>query len=326
MLVVPAFARDNFDKSAWELRDKRVFRIESASSRRLRPDRRGRNGGTRARGRRLADPPPLPVRGRSLRGVSTRGPPPRRGDDEPRSGGRGSPPGKARRSTDSGSPHPASLPNSISPDLKRPPFRVPSISGARAGTPPGVFAPAGIGSPDLRPPGISLRRAARGVRRTVWAGVRSLRLFRFAAFRAVELRVLAPEGEAVFRRREGEEGREWTLALDGADPTATDAGAVEGPALRTELDGRREPRRGRTSRRKAPAGPSPFAKKESEGFEEPAETGPESVRFTVLANGEAQALRTDDERTLLLTAAGWEEIARPVHRRARAGSLPPGSA
>ena len=100
------------------------------------------------------------------------------------------------------------------------------LFGGESRTPPGVFARV-ESDPLVFVVGKPLFDALREGAETELANLRSLDLFRFAGFQAVTLLVRGPDGEAVFQRREGEEGREWTMEADASLPLVVDTVAVE---------------------------------------------------------------------------------------------------
>ncbi len=300
LLVVSAFARDNFDLSAWDLRDKRVFRLDAPAARRL---RLATDDGTtveiaRQQGawnilrpyRFAADPYETSQFAARLLDAEMAGlaPDPDEAEDDPF--GLGSPRLRADLDLVVG-PQEEALSSTIH-------------FGGESRTPPGVFARLEpdplvfvVGKPFFE----SLREAAA----TEMAGLRSLDLFRFAGFQAVTLRVQGPEGETLFRRRDGEEGREWTLEAGGAPPVVVDTVAVEDLVYRlnsTEAEDLADETLPDTG-----AAWSIAVTETSDDGAPPIE--PETVRFSVSATGRVRALRAGDERTLTLAVGAWEELA-----------------
>ena len=177
--------------------------------------------------------------------------------------------------------------------------------GGESRTPPGVFAR--LETDPLvfvarKPLFDALREAAE----TGLASVRSLDLFRFAAFRTIALRFTTPDGETAFHRREGEEGREWTMERGGAAPLVVDTVAVED--LLYELNSTEADDVGEASLSGDGAVWTIAVTEEIEDGGDTMEMEPETVHLTVSEDGEVRALRADDERTLVLSADIWKAI------------------
>ena len=156
------------------------------------------------------------------------------------------------------------------------------------------------------------------------AAVRSLRLFRFAAWKAVELRLAGPDGESVFRRREAADGeREWVRESAAGAATPADSEAVEDFLYRlNSTDGEEIVAApalpgvpARTGRRDPgpPADPVltiTVAEEDDADREGTAQTAGrrETVRFRTPEDGPPTALREGDERALRLTGEAMDEI------------------
>ena len=150
------------------------------------------------------------------------------------------------------------------------------------------------------------------------AEVHSLRLFRFAAWKAVELRLAGPEGESVFRRRENEDGeREWTRETETGAPTPADSEAVEDLLYRLNSTDAEEV--AADSPGAAADLPGAFATTitvteegnadGADGSGTPPTAGRiEIVRFGTPEDGPAAALREGDDRALRLSGEAVEEI------------------
>ena len=298
ILVTSAFARDNFDKSAWDLRDKRVFRLETPAARRLRLTTgegqavevaREEGLWTIVRPYRLAADPYEASQFAS-----------RLLDAE-----------MAGLAADAGAagedPFGLNSPR-LSAELElvfgaQEQVAAQTIQfGGESRTPPGVFARV-ESDPLVFVVGKSLFDALREGAESELASLRSLDLFRFAGFQAVTLLVRGPDGEAVFQRREGEEGREWTMEADASLPLVVDTVAVEDLLYKlnsTEADDLGE------EQLPGDGAAWTLAVTEARGDSEASE--PETVQLTVSASGEVQALRAGDERALVLSAEAWSEI------------------
>ena len=301
VLVTSAFARDNLDRSAWDLRDKRVFRLEMPAARRLRVTAGGDPAVEVAREagvwnilrpyRFAADPYEASRFASRLLDAEMAGvaPAPDEGEEDPF--GLASPRLTAELDLVAG-PQEEAVSRTVH-------------FGGESRTPPGVFAR--LEADPLvfvarKPLFDALREAAE----TGLASLRSLDLFRFAAFRTVALRFTTPDGETAFQRREGEEGREWTMERGGAAPVVVDTVAVED--LLYELNSTEAVGVGEAS---LPGDGAVWTIAVTEEIEEggdTSETAPETVRLSVSADGEVRALRAGDERTLVVSADTWKAI------------------
>ena len=301
VLVTSAFARAGFDRSAWDLRDKRVFRSDMPAARRLRVST---GGGTtveiaREEGvwnilrpyRFAADPYEASQFASELLDAQMAGvaPEPDEGEEDPF--GLASPRLTAELDLVAGPQEEA-----ISRTL---------LFGGESRTPPGVFARLGA-DPLVFVVRKQLFEALRDAAETDLASVRSLDLFRFAAFRTVALQFLTPDGETAFHRREGEEGWEWTVESGDATPAVVDTVAVED--LLYELNSTEAGSVGEASLPDDGAAWTIAVTEEVEGGGETRETAPETVRLTVSTSGEVRALRAGDDRTLVLSGDAWKAI------------------
>ena len=301
VLVTSGFARDNFDRSAWDLRDKRVFRLDMPAARRLRVGTGGETAVELAREegvwnilrpyRFAADPYEASQFASELLDAEMAG---------------------IARAPDEAEADPFGLASprlTAELDLVAGPQEE-AVSrtvhfGRESRTPPGVFAR--LGTDPLvfvarKPLFAALQEAAE----TGMASLRSLELFRFAAFRTVALRFTAPDGETTFHRREGEEGREWTMESGDAAPVVVDTVAVED--LLYELNSTEAESVGEAS---LPGDGAAWTIAVTEEIEEGGETGetePETVHLTVAGDGEVRALRAGDDRTLVLSGDAWKAI------------------
>lgn len=355
VVIVPAWTKDNFDRSAWDLRDKRVFRFDTAGITGLRL-RAGdeeaaleREGGEWwiVRPFRFAadsyDASRLAAKVREAEMTGLAPAEPEAPESDPGSAGNGArfglaPPRlTASFTVESPSPDDNEVPDEDEApdnDAAADDNEVPGSDGAAPGGPEAGVRTATIhfGGESAAPPGVfarvesdpavfvvgeSLFDELLGSARDRLAAVRSLRLFRFAAWKAVELRLEDPDGESIFRRRENGEGeREWVReSADGAPTPAdseVDSEAVEDLLYRlNSTDGEEIVA--------APALPGPpgarfltiTVAEEDDPYGE--ETSPtagrvETVRFRTPANGPPTALREGDERALRLTGEAMEEI------------------
>ena len=301
VLVTSAYSRDNFDKSAWDLRDKRLFRLDTPAARRLRLT--SGDGTTvevaREQGvwnilrpyRFAADPYGASQFASRLLDAELTGLAPAADEAEDDVFGVASP-----RLT-------AELDIVVGPQEE-------AVSrtihfGGESRTPPGVFARVGTDPPVLvvgKPLFDALHEAAG----TGMADLRSLDLFRFAAFRSVTLVIRNPESDLTFQRRGGEEGREWTLTAGGGPATVVDTVAVED--LLYKLNSAEAESVGDES---LPEDGSVWTIAVTEDLEEERESEaavPETVRLSVAESGEVRALRADDERTLVIPVDVWGEV------------------
>ena len=301
VLVTSAFTRDNFDQSAWDLRDKRVFRLDAPAARRLRLTTG--EGATVELAREAglwrivhpyqfaADPYEASRFASQLLDAEMAGLAPDTAEGTGDSFGLGAPRLRVGLSLAVG-PQEEEISRTIQ-------------FGGESRNPPGVFARV---EPDplVFVVGKSLFDALREGAETELAKLRSLDLFRFAGFQAVTLQLRGPDGEAVFQRREGEEGREWTMETDGSLPLVVDTAAVEDLLYKlnsTDAEGLGE--------RQLPSGGAAwtFAVTEASGDSETTTARePETVRLTVSESGAVQALRAGDERTLVLSGEAWGEL------------------
>ncbi len=301
VLVTSAFARAGFDRSAWDLRDKRVFRLDTPAARRLRVTA-GRETAVevaREEGvwnirrpyRFAADPYEASEFASRLLDAEMAGvaPEPDEGEEDPF--GLASPRLTAELDLVAG-PQEEEVSRTVH-------------FGGESRTPPGVFARV-----ETDPLVFVVRKplfdALREAVETDLASLRSLGLFRFAAFRTVVLRFVTPDGETAFHRREGEEGRAWTMESGGGAPVVVDTVAVED--LLYELNSTEAENVGEAN---LPGDGAAWAIAVTEEIEEGGdtiETAPETVHLTVSASGEVRALRAGDDRTLVLGAEAWHEV------------------
>ena len=301
VLVTSAFARAGFDRSAWDLRDKRVFRLDLPAARRLRVTAGGATTVEIAREegvwnilrpyRFAADPYEASQFASRLLDAEMAG---------------------VAREPDGGEANPFGLASprlTVELDLAVGP-REKAVSrtvhfGGESRTPPGVFARLEA-DPLVFVAGKPLFDALREAAETDLASLRSLDLFRFAAFRTVALQFMTPDGETTFHRREGEQGREWTMESGDAAPVVVDTVAVED--LLYELNSTEAGNVGQASLPGDAAAWTIAVTEEVEESGETRETEPETVRLTVSASGEVRALRAGDDRTLVLGAEAWDQI------------------
>ena len=301
VLVTSAFARAGFDRSAWDLRDKRVFRLDMPAARRLRVTT---GGGTTVEVARedgvwnilrpyrfAADPYEASQFASRLLDAEMAGvaPEPDEGEEDPFS--LASPRLTAELDLVAG-PQEEAVSRTVH-------------FGGESRTPPGVFARLEA-DPLAFVVGKPLFDALREAAETEMADLRSLDLFRFAAFRTVALRFATPDGETTFLRRDGEEGREWTMESGGAAPVVVDTVAVED--LLYELNSTEAEDVGGASRPEDGAAWTIAVTEEIETDGATAETGPETVQLAVSAAGEVRALRAGDDRTLVIPGEAWAEI------------------
>lgn len=344
VVIVPAWTKDNFDRSAWDLRDKRVFRFDTAGITGLRLRAGDEEAALERRGgewwivrpfRFAADSYDASQLAARVREAEMTGLAPEEPESDAAGGGSAArfglaPPRlTASFTVESPSPDDNEAPGGDEAASGGDPeggVRAATIHfGGESATPPGVFARV-EGDPAVFVVGRSLFDELRESVRDRLAAVRSLRLFRFAAWKAVELRIEGPDGESVFRRRENEEGdREWVRESAAGAPTPTDpetvseadSEAVEDLLYRlNSTDGEEIVA--------APALPGPSlpgppgarfltitVAEEDDPYGE--ETSPtagrvETVRFRTPADGPPTALREGDERALRLTGEAMEEI------------------
>ncbi len=312
VLVVPAFAHDNFDRDGWDLRDRRVFRFDGVSplAHRLRLVADGeavelrRDSGVW----RIVEPFAFAADSFGASQLATR-----------------LLDARMTGLVEAGSEAAEAAEGLEAPRLVAELGVVVGEDDAAAGrtvrfggasrSPPGVFARLD-GDPTVFVVPTPLVEELSGAVAGELVAVRSLSVFGFAAFRAVELVVEGPEGLTRFERRDGDGGREWVVDVgDGTGPVVVDGVAVDdllyaltsmeaddvgGSALPAEGDawtvGVREESFG------------PDAEEEAAGPEaEAAGPRPERVRFRV-GDAEVQALRAGDARTLVIAGAAWGEF------------------
>lgn len=292
VLVVSAFSRGNFDRTAWDLSDKRLLRLESPAARRLvltvgeaTVELSREEGIWRiARPYRLAaDPFEASSLADRLLDARMLGPP----SEEPG-------------------------PTAVDPprltarlDLVIGPDETPATETIRFG--PSSASPAGVlvqrddGSIAVVDDAL-LEELEQSVADGL-ASVKSLDLFRFAAFRVTELRVEAPAETLVFGREDGDEGRTWVLEADSAEPVAVDGAAVEDLLYRLNSTQAEDV---------APADATPEGEVWTLAAREDAEYGgpasQETVTLTVGEDMTVLALRGGDEVALALPATAWPEI------------------
>ena len=253
VLVTSAFTRDNFDRSAWDLRDKRVFRLDMPAARRLRITAGAETEVEVAREegvwnirrpyRFAADPYEASEFASRLLDAAMAGvaPEPDEGEEDPF--GLASPRLTAELDLVAG-PQEEAVSRTVH-------------FGGESRTPPGVFARLEV-DPLVFVVGKPLFDALRDAAETQMAGLRSLDLFRFAAFRTVVAAVHDPR----WRNDVSPPGRRGRPGMDdaetgGAAPIVVDTVAVEDLLYRAELHrSGRGRRRGEPSRKTAPPGPS----------------------------------------------------------------------
>ncbi len=292
VLVVPAFARDNFDRAAWDFRDKRLFRLDSPAARRL---SLGSDGETVELAREdgvwrilqpfrfLADPFEAATLADQVLDARMLGP---RSEDPDSDAGFGAPRLTAELDLVTGT--------------EETPTSVTLRFGDRSDSPPGVFVRAGEG--DVAVVADALFDDLEAAVRDGLAGVRSLRVFRFAAFRALEVRIEAPGEALAFLRSDGEERREWTLEEETADPVTVDGTAVDDflYALNS-TDAEAVADAG------LPSEGDRWTLTVTEAEDGGAATS-ETVRLTVRSSGPVHALREDDARALVVARERWTEL------------------
>ena len=289
VLVVPAFARDNFARSAWDLRDQRVFRFEHPAARRLQLTAGGETVEIeRAEGRWwirrpfafAADPwAASQLASRILDAEMLGLAAPGAGEDP-----------------FAGEELRAALDLAVRPE-ERPESRTLRF-GAPSRDPLGVFARV-EGDPLVFVVAGSLRDELEAAVANGLEELRSLRLFRFAAYSAATLDLGGPEGDFAFRRRDAEAGRQWTLGDEALDRAAVEdllygLNSIEAEAIGGEA---------------LPAAEAVWTITVREESEATGELGePESVRIAVAGDGAAWALREGDARALELAPGAWAAV------------------
>lgn len=356
VVIVPAWTKDNFDRSAWDLRDKRVFRFDTAGITGLRLRAGAEEAALERRGgewwivrpfRFAADSYDASQLAARVREAEMSGLAPEEPGSDTAGGGSAArfglaPPRlTASFTVESPSPDENEAPGETEvPGGNETPGgdEAPPVEGTEAGvraatihfggesaTPPGVFARV-EGDPAVFVVGQSLFDELLGSVRDRLAAVRSLRLFRFAAWKAVELRLEGPDGaSSVFRRRENDEGeRGWVRESAEGAPTPADSEADSETDSETDSQTVEDLlyRLNSTDGEEIAAAPSlpgaPGARfltitvaEEDDPYGE--ETSPtagrvETVRFRTPADSPPTALREGDERALRLTGEAMEEI------------------
>ena len=342
VVIVPAWTKDHFDRSAWDLRDKRVFRFDTAGIGELRL-RAGDEEVVleRERGdwrivrpfRFAADSYDAAQLAAKVREAEMIGPAPEATHSAPEGDGGEDPFGLAEPRLTASFTVEAPEPVETEPVGTEPVGTEPvGTEAADSAVPaPGVrSATIHFGGASDDPLGVFARVADEPavfiVGQTLFdelsasvasglAEVRSLRLFRFAAWKAVELRLAGPEGESVFRRRETEDGeREWTRETETGASTPADSEAVEDLLYRLNSTDAEEV--AADSPGAAADLPGAFATTitvtEEDGAEGNGTRPPagrvETVRFLTPEDGPATALREGDDRALRLSGEAMEEI------------------
>lgn len=348
VVIVSDWSRENFDKSAWDLTDKRLFRFDAKEVRALRIRAGGREAAIERRDgdwwivephRFAADPydaSRLASRVREARMIgrarrdSTAEASDPFGFAEPRLTARFEiAPGEPDE--EAGSEEPAAVPEAPSGETGGMPTPRTGVLhlGNPSEDPSGVFArietgferSSGEDDPTVFVVAESLFDELEESVRGGLTGVRSLRLFRFSAWRVVELRLAGPAGETVFRREEdGDGGRIWmrepTGPRTGGSGTTRAAPGVMDDLL-YRLNSTNAAAVTDTEAPPAPPARSPgwwtVTVREEEATlpvpDPPPPARTETVRFVTDPDGEPHAHRIGDERMLRLREADWEEIA-----------------
>ena len=344
VVIVSDWSKENFDKSAWDLTDKRVFRFDTAGVRAVRISAGGREAAIERRNgdwwivrpyRFAADPYDASqlaskVRearmiGRARRDPATAEP----GADAPDPFGLAAPRLTARfeiaPGEDAGGEGPTATETASGETGGMPPPRTGVLHfGNPSDDPSGVFAR--IETDDGRSSGKEdaavfvvaeslFDELAESVRDGL-TGVRSVRLFRFSAWKVVELRLAGPEGESVFRREEGEDGgRTWTREpigprTGGAETTRAASGAMDDLLYRLNSTNAAAVTDSEAPPAGTPAWTITVREEETPlpGPDPPPPARTETVRLSGGGEEGPQALRAGDERTLRLREADWEEI------------------
>ena len=335
VVIVPAWTKDHFDRSAWDLRDKRLFRFDTAGIRELRL-RAGDEEVVleRERGdwrivrpfRFAADSYDAAQLAAKVREAEMIGPAPEatasapEGDDGEDLFGLAEPRLTASFTVETPEPVGTEATGTEPADSEVPASGVRSATihfGGASDDPLGVFARV-ADEPAVFVVGQTLFDELSASVASGLAEVRSLRLFRFAAWKAVELRLAGPEGESVFRRGENGDGeREWTRETEAGAPAPADSEAVEDLLYRLNSTDAQE------VVADSPGGaadlPGAFATTitvteegtadGADGSGTPSTAGRmETVRFGTPEDGRATALREGDDRALRLSGEAMEEI------------------
>lgn len=349
VVIVSDWSKENFDKSAWDLTDKRVFRFDTAGVRAVRISARGREAAIERRNgdwwivrpyRFAADPYDASQLASKVR--------------EARMIGRARrDPAAAEPGADAPDPFGLAAPRltarfEIAPDEdaggEEPAAAAESASGETVGMPTPRTGVLHFGNPSDDPSGVFARietdhgRSSGEEDAAVFVvaeslfdelaesvgdgltGVRSVRLFRFSAWKVVELRLAGPEGESVFRREEGEDGgRTWTREpigprTGGAETTRAASDTMDDLLYRLNSTNAAAVTDSEALPAGTPAGTPAWTitVREEEtplpGPDPPPPARTETVRLAGGGEEGPQALRAGDERTLRLREADWEEI------------------
>lgn len=343
VVIVSDWSKENFDQSAWDLTDKRVFRFDTAGVRAVRISAGGREAAIERRNgdwwivrpyRFAADPYDASqlaskVREARMIGRARRDPAAAEpGADAPDPFGLAAPRLTARfeiaPGEDAGGEGPTATETASGETGGMPPPRTGILHfGNPSGDPSGVFARIetdygrSSGEEDATVFVVAeslFDELAESVRDGL-TGVRSVRLFRFSAWKVVELRLAGPEGESVFRREEGEDGgRTWTREpigprTGGAETTRAASDTMDDLLYRLNSTNAAAV----TDSEAPPAGTPAWTitvREEETPLPGPDPPPPARTETVRLAGGEEgpQALRAGDERTLRLREADWEEI------------------
>lgn len=348
VVIVSDWSKGNFDKSAWDLTDKRLFRFDGAEVRALRLSAGGREAAIERRDgewwivhpyRFAADPydaSQLASKVREARMIGRA-----RRDSSAEGGAEASDPFgfAAPRLTarfeiapdepgeEAGGGEPTAGPGTESGETGGP--RTGALHlGNPSDDPSGVYARIETGferSSSVEPdPTVfvvaeSLFDELEESVRDRLTGVRSMRLFRFSAWRAVEVRLAGAAGETVFRREEDDDGgqvwrREPTGRGPGESGTARAAsGAMDDLLYR--LNSTNAAAVTDTEALPAPPAGTPawtITVREGEtsrpGRDPPPPARAETVRFVTGPDGGAQARRSGDDLTLRLREGDWEAL------------------
>ena len=343
VVIVSDWSKGNFDKSAWDLTDKRVFRFDTAEVRSLRISAGGREAALERRDgdwwivrpyRFAADPYDASQLASKVR--------------EARMIGRARRDSTAEGGAETSDPFGFSKPRlsarfEIAPD-EGAGGEEPAAPEAAGGGTDGISTPhIGVlhfGHPSDDPSGVfarietdpgkspaeedptafvvseSLFEELEESVRDGLTGVRSVRLFRFSAWKVVELRLAGPDGETVFRREEDEDGgKTWMREptgprTGGAETARASTGAMDDLLYRLNSTNAAAV----TDSEALPAGTPAWTltvREEEVTLPGPNPSPPartETVRLAADPDGGAEALRAGDERTLRLRESDWEEI------------------